>query len=218
MTSLSERACDDRAIALTGAPIPYARCLLEFAATMVDRRGRVALGTISMANTGDLGRRIEAVLDRKRAIAAPLTIKAVLSLAALAILVVPIVAAFASVHALGGTVHPNQTPSQSSARDGKAINVHGIVLDPDGRPVAGARLYVTEEPQPDHLTPPAIVRATTDAAGRFSFVIPQSELGPPLRPDAELDHPESGRDCRRIRAWLWTGAGRVQGLYNPAGP
>ena len=71
----------------------------------------------------------------------------------------------------------------------RPVPIAGRVLDPDGRPVAGARLYVTEEPQPDHLTPPAVVRATTDAAGRFSFVIPQSELGPPLRPDAELDHP-----------------------------
>ncbi len=190
MASLSERACDDRAIALTGAPIPYARCLLEFAATMVDRRGRVALGTLSMASTGDLGKRIEAVLDRKRPIAPPLTLQAVLALTTLAILVVPTVAALrVGPRALGGAVHQTKTQAQPSAGDGQTMNVRGIVLDPDGRPVARAKVYVTEEPEPDRVSPPPIVRATTGADGRFSFDALRSELERSSEWSLNLDHP-----------------------------
>ena len=44
LAALSEHACDDRAIGLTGAPIPYARHLLEFAAMLVDHRHRPTTG------------------------------------------------------------------------------------------------------------------------------------------------------------------------------
>ena len=73
LASLSERACDDRAITLTGAPLPYAKHLLEFAASMVDRRERVMSGalSISMADGGDLRGRIEAILDHPRTDASP---------------------------------------------------------------------------------------------------------------------------------------------------
>jgi hypothetical protein len=41
---------------------------IQFAAVMSDSHGRVALGALSMADSGDLGSRINALLDRSRAI------------------------------------------------------------------------------------------------------------------------------------------------------
>jgi RNA polymerase sigma factor (sigma-70 family) len=76
------------------------------------------------------------------------------------------------------------------------IDVKGQVLDPRGKPVAGAELYVgysgrrlvrhnmqenalAEQPRPESCPR----RATTDADGRFQFRFATSELDPPV-----LDH------------------------------
>ena len=69
------------------------------------------------------------------------------------------------------------------------VPVAGRVVDPDGQPVAGAKLYVTEEPAPDRVSPPPSVRATTDADGRFSFEVPQGELERSWPSGVKVDHP-----------------------------
>src|SRR5262249_33564328 len=69
LSALAERACDDRAMTLTGQRTQYARHLLEFAASMVDRRSRVSLVELSLADGGDLRTRITAILDRRRPLA-----------------------------------------------------------------------------------------------------------------------------------------------------
>ncbi len=71
----------------------------------------------------------------------------------------------------------------------RPVPVAGRVVDPDGRPVAGAKLYVTEEPEPDRVSPSPMLRATTDAAGRFSFEVTESELGPSWQSGVKVDHP-----------------------------
>ncbi len=54
----------------------------------------------------------------------------------------------------------------------RPVPVTGRILDPDGRPVAGARLYVTQPHNPFRDPPPPLaVRATTGADGRFSFEV-----------------------------------------------
>jgi RNA polymerase sigma factor (sigma-70 family) len=59
------------------------------------------------------------------------------------------------------------------ARETKAkevVEVRGRVLDPDGRPVAGAKLYLgSREKEPRHP-----LRATGDSDGRFTFRYPRS--------------------------------------------
>ncbi len=50
------------------------------------------------------------------------------------------------------------------------LSVAGQVLDPDGRPVAGAKLYVTQPYDYSRKPPPPVaVRATTGSDGRFAF-------------------------------------------------
>ena len=67
--------------------------------------------------------------------------------------------------------------------------VAGRVIDPDGRPLAGAKLYLTEAHDPDRSAPPPIVRATSGTEGRFSFQIPRGEVKRSWRPIADGDHP-----------------------------
>ena len=120
---LSEQACDDRAIALTGAPIPYARHLLEFAGSMVGQRRRVMLGVLSMSDGGNLRARIEAVLDRSRALSAPLTRNARLLLLVLALVVVPAIAALrVGPRALGSAGTPTQNDPQARPANGKTVS------------------------------------------------------------------------------------------------
>ena len=57
------------------------------------------------------------------------------------------------------------------------VPVAGQVLDPDGRPVAGAKLYVTQPFDYFRRPPPrAAVRATTGSDGRFAFQAVRDEL------------------------------------------
>ena len=171
---LSERACDDRAIALTGEPIRYARHLLEFAATMGDRRGRVALGVLSMADGSDLGIRVEAILDGNRANSTPLTRRGRLMLMVLAILIVPTLAALRigpRMH--GGAVHTAGLPSEAPAMESKTVTVKGVVLDPEGQPMVGARLFVPYDSRGGHLQ---LDKGVSGPAGRFQFTIAESEF------------------------------------------
>lgn len=72
-------------------------------------------------------------------------------------------------------VKPAAVKSQP-ADDGSVITYAGRVLDPDGQPVAGARLYVTlaigylrrAEPSPEY--------GTTGPDGRFHFAVPRAKF------------------------------------------
>ncbi len=174
----SEQACDDRAITLTGAPIPYARHLLEFAGSMVGQRRRVMLGVLSMSDGGDLRARIEAVLDRSRALSAPLARGARLLLLALALVVVPAIAALrVGPRALGSAGTPAQNQSHRPSGDSKAkhVTLKGRVLDPQGKPRAGAKLYVVFY-DPKHGFTSPLEKGSTGPDGRFVFTIAESDF------------------------------------------
>ena len=71
----------------------------------------------------------------------------------------------------------------------RPVPVAGRVIDPDGRPVSGAKLYLTEAHDPDKSAPPPIVRATSGTDGRFSFQVSRGEVQRSWRPIANGDHP-----------------------------
>ena len=87
--------------------------------------------------------------------------------------------------AAAGAVKIQAVANAATKTDGKTkpVPVIGRVVDPDGRPVAGAKLYLTEpydyfrQPQP-----PAAVRATTGKDGRFEFKATVLELSAPESP------------------------------------
>ncbi len=100
----------------------------------------------------------------------------------------------ASPRSVDQTAEPPATPSlpasgQKAETPQKekqvTITVTGHVLDPDGKPVKGARLYwprmpKTLLPSVEHIEMP--LRAKTDAEGRFRFELPRSDI----RPDGNL--------------------------------
>jgi beta-lactamase regulating signal transducer with metallopeptidase domain len=174
LAALSERACDDRAIALTGAPISYARHLLEFAASMVDHRSRVTLGVLSMADGGDLGTRMEAILDRNRVNSPPLTRQARLMLMALAVVLVSTVAMLRVGPRTQAAAVPTTEPLvKVPAKEIKQVTLTGRVLDPDGKPMAGAKLHIPYYSKAGYVT---LQKAVSGPDGRFQFTIAESEF------------------------------------------
>src|SRR5262249_26287557 len=72
-------------------------------------------------------------------------------------------------------------PKAPRDEEGLNVMVRGRVLDPDGKPVKEARLYwprvpKTEPKDEDDLEIPQ--RGQTDAAGRFRFELPRSDIKP----------------------------------------
>jgi RNA polymerase sigma factor (sigma-70 family) len=59
------------------------------------------------------------------------------------------------------------SPLARSASKDQAVEIKGRVLDPDGKPLAGARLFLLSDAK--KAKGDVVVRATTDKDGRFSF-------------------------------------------------
>jgi RNA polymerase sigma factor (sigma-70 family) len=71
-----------------------------------------------------------------------------------------------------------------AAEDKGALRMTGRVLDPEGRPVADARIYWPHlrKPKPTRLDDVAIVeRAVTGKDGRFSVALPRADIQPAMR-------------------------------------
>ena len=72
----------------------------------------------------------------------------------------------------------------------------GRVLDPDGKPFAGAAVYLVSYGLKHPDNPP--VRATSGADGRFRFAVPKSDFDTSLE-----EHPWTYAPLlARARAWL----------------
>jgi RNA polymerase sigma factor (sigma-70 family) len=69
---------------------------------------------------------------------------------------------------------PAPPPPARSASNDKTLSIKGRVLDPDGKPLAGAKVYVTTYAYKDKRDPK--VRVTTDADGRFHFPVSREEV------------------------------------------
>jgi RNA polymerase sigma factor (sigma-70 family) len=67
-----------------------------------------------------------------------------------------------------------QSPPARSASKGEAIEIKGRVLGPDGKPLAGAKVYVTTHTYKDKRDPK--VRTETDVDGRFHFTASHEEV------------------------------------------
>ena len=72
---------------------------------------------------------------------------------------------------------PGSKPSQTSHVDPSGPTTYqGRVLGPDGRPVAGAKLYMTLAWGYPHEPSPSPEYATTGPDGRFQFAVPEAEF------------------------------------------
>ncbi len=69
-------------------------------------------------------------------------------------------------------------PSRGADDAGRAIVFSGRVLDPDGQPFPGARLYLSYYERSDRARPQP-VRATSGSDGRFRFAVQRSDFDRP---------------------------------------
>src|SRR5262249_3280022 len=60
---------------------------------------------------------------------------------------------------------------------GEPVELRGVVLDPEGKPLAGAGLYLAGNPWNEKNKAKPGLRATSDAEGRFRFPASRAELG-----------------------------------------
>src|SRR5215469_3097482 len=69
-----------------------------------------------------------------------------------------------------------QSPAARSASKEQAIEVKGRVLGPDGKPFAGARVFLVSDAVAKKADTPAPV--TTDKDGQFRFVVKSTDFDP----------------------------------------
>ena len=176
--ALSEQA------ALAAVPRPWIDATVGAAATVA---GQAAVGDALRSVAVSLSERI---LKNMFMTKLKITLTAVLAAGGAALL------ASLAAPGLGGNArhlaplpaHGNSEPKAAAAMEVKAINpasdpenqplpISGRVVDPDGNPVAGAKLYVTPPYEIDRTFPPQFVRATSGPDGRFRFEATSGELG-----------------------------------------
>jgi 5-hydroxyisourate hydrolase-like protein (transthyretin family) len=68
---------------------------------------------------------------------------------------------------------PQAVTKPQAAEEAQTIQATGRVLDLDGKPVAGAKVYLLDE---SPAKEPPKVRATTDDEGRFQFTVAQTDV------------------------------------------
>jgi RNA polymerase sigma factor (sigma-70 family) len=90
-----------------------------------------------------------------------------------------------------GEQSQNERPPADAPADKGGAEVRGRVLDPDGKPVAGAKLYLGHYGPKDELV--VSERAKSDADGRFQFTFDKSQLSKahPEQPIARVPNTRS---------------------------
>jgi beta-lactamase regulating signal transducer with metallopeptidase domain/protocatechuate 3,4-dioxygenase beta subunit len=73
--------------------------------------------------------------------------------------------------------------SARASQNSDSFNIRGQVLDPAGKPAAGARLFVIYWRHTEPPKAPLKPLATTDASGRFEFTLKRADLGPGVEDD-----------------------------------
>jgi RNA polymerase sigma factor (sigma-70 family) len=82
---------------------------------------------------------------------------------------------FAKAPAAPPATEPPSRPVRSASKE-PAIEIKGRVLDTEGKPLAGARVFLLPKQHP--TKPDRPVRATTDQQGRFRFPVRAADFGP----------------------------------------
>jgi beta-lactamase regulating signal transducer with metallopeptidase domain/protocatechuate 3,4-dioxygenase beta subunit len=177
-----ERACDDQVLLVGSRASDYASLLLETARLL--RSARVpALAAVAMAQRSQLEGRLLAVLDPHRSRRSPSPAAVGFAFAALAAVLLPLAALRPWAAADDKPASSGASKPEPAAKD--QVTVTGRVLDPDGKPVAGARVGVLTFPKnmaqlrsevDFHFD--VLGQARTDAEGRFRLKVPRT---PPLQ-------------------------------------
>jgi beta-lactamase regulating signal transducer with metallopeptidase domain len=170
-----EEICDNVVLA-NRDPIDYGKTLLHIAELLMQARPmRAAVGIIG--GRGELERRIAGLIDPRRNLMTKAARKTACVVMFMFIAVSAIVSAtrFAATAATTGTTEPAEAAapeeSQREPDSNRTIVLHGKVLGPDNRSVAGAQIYLSL----DEWTDP-VELGTSDANGSYRFNVPESKL------------------------------------------
>jgi beta-lactamase regulating signal transducer with metallopeptidase domain/protocatechuate 3,4-dioxygenase beta subunit len=171
---LAEDCCDDAAIVASGDRPTYARHLLEIAMLLCQERRRLHYVGLSMARQSDVERRILSILDGRRPLSRALNRSAALLLVALMLPVVAVAAALKPAAAPSSDKESPAKPEATTQATPKAPQekeYRGKVVDADGRPLAGAEIWLSvssdeSEGQPAQGTLRRV--AVSDSQGDFS--------------------------------------------------
>jgi len=189
-----ETACDDCVLMAGERPSDYAQQLVEIVRSCCIP---VMSAAVAMAQSTKLERRVRAVLDRARS-HLPLgrnTGRALMVCAALVVTGVATVRPAARSEAKEAAVtevaestraarsedepaSATQAANGSSNDDDIRLEYRGQVVDPEGKPVAGARVFLVYWLHGAPLDYVAKPRAVTDDKGRFEFSTTRSDFEP----------------------------------------
>lgn len=200
LADLAEAACDDAAIDAHGDRTSYARHLLEVASRVSSGNGRLLAEVVPMARQTSVETRIDAILDDDRPLSRQLSKRSTFILGAAAAVTIAFVATVepdvyaksfdgqASKVSSGDTKdssgageaeQPKDESDKTKTQENEEATLSGRIVDPAGRPVEGASLYVQTITQwpPKVNTDIASRRIlTTDSGGNFSGEMPESNF------------------------------------------
>ncbi len=158
----------------------YAATLLEWARTMTVRSAGLHAAALGLwERPSQLRRRIAFLLEAAHAIepCSPRRWR----LAAWSVGVVLVLGlSLASIRPMAGQPAPVSPGSAPAAASSDSVVFQGRILDPDGKPFAGARLYLDFFVWREYLKQiPPRLRATTGTDGRFHFTVEKSYFARP---------------------------------------
>ena len=171
-----EFACDDAVLLSGQRPSDYADALLTTLRNY--RQTRFGLG-VAMADSARLDCRVAAILDKKRLRHPPgrattllvivfgvfcVSLIGAATLTAVAVQTQPVV----QTEPANDEAVPAASPEKALS---KSITIRGVVLGPDDRPIAGAKLYVNVK-EYQH----SIILGTSGPDGSFQFEVPRETL------------------------------------------
>jgi TonB family protein len=119
---LAEQACDDSALLLVGAE-PYAQALLDMAAAVRSKQGRLVWEAMAMAEASEVKKRIERVLDETRQIPKALTPRRWMALVACSL---PVAYLAMALKPAPVRAQPQQFPGAAALEQRLAANPHDL--------------------------------------------------------------------------------------------
>jgi len=196
-----EIACDRAIVADEAEATEYAQRLFELLEQVGPQR-RMSLASGTFAARTQIGRRIAALVRR------PLATRSHLGVGALTAIAVSAVLMFSLGAGLKRTEQPGGDDSalaltQTAIDPADQFVFIGRVVDPDGKPFAGAQVHLVssdQEPASNRLRPKILQASASGADGRFRFEFRKSSIeNPPWHE----------------RPWEWVSVTAVAAGYGP---
>ncbi len=180
IVAAAEEVCDDCVVQYGCDRRDYAQRLAEIAERYQAPASAAAVAVVSLRSV--LGRRVVRILDSSRALSTRAGRRAVLATVAVGLAATLLVGVL-GVGSRPVDAAPSQTPAEPLTdrqrlylEDGEAWTFKGRVVDPEGKPFAGATVYAARWYWNDDDERKPLDRATTNAEGRFRVSYRKSQM------------------------------------------